>query len=142
MKNMKNNTKKEQILIVNDITFGQFKNIINHIDDKKIPFLVFGDNGAGKFSTISNALSNKDKQVIICNCINKDEAKIILSKCNNNITLIFDNIDKAPLGVQNECFTKAFERNNSCIFIAESINDFDYTTLNRLMVFDYNKSFK
>jgi len=118
---------------------NKFNKLIKHIADKKQNLMVFGDVGRGKFNAISDALYNVDKQVINCNQImDKEEIDIILDKNKNTLT-IFDNIDKAMIDVQNACFEKACKFENTCIFVANTIDDFDYVILNKMIIFDYNE---
>jgi len=101
--------------------------------------MVFGDVVRGKFNAVCDALDNIDKIVINYNQItNKEEIEIILDN-NKNTLSIFDNIDKAIVDVQNVCFEKSCKFENTCIFVANTIEYFDNVILHKMIIFDYNE---
>ena len=118
----------------------KIENLIKEIINTNNNILIFGAIGIGKNNTIVKTLKSLDENFITirCNLVYSDEIEEIISE-HKDYVIIFEDIDKAHIDVQNKCFIYGFEREKSNIFVSENIDNFDDIILNKLMIFDYNE---
>jgi len=118
----------------------EIKNLIKEIINTNNSILIFGAVGIGKYNAIKETLKSLDEKFITmrCNMLYSDEIEEIIFN-HKDYVIIFEDIDKAHIDVQNKCFEYGLGREKTNIFVTENLDNIDDIILNKLMIFDYNE---